>query len=164
LIDDLLNFSRIGRQPMNITQCDTRSIVESVIERLQTTNIPREIKWVIQDLPACQADYVMIQQVWFNLLENASKFSLSSHEPTVEVGSLQENEQVVYFVRDNGQGFEMKYAEKIFAIFQRLNHGEELDSTGIGLSVVQRILQRHGGRVWAVSEPNQGATFYFNLP
>jgi signal transduction histidine kinase len=164
LIDDLLNFSRIGRQTMRISQCDTKVIVEGVIERLRERNIPREINWIIQELPPCQADYAMLQQLWLHLLENASKYSMSSKEPTVEVGSLQENGQTTYFVRDNGQGFDMKYAEKIFALFHRLNHGEGLDSTGVGLSIVQRILQRHGGKVWAVSEPNQGATFYFNLP
>jgi signal transduction histidine kinase len=164
LIDDLLNFSRIGRQTMRISDCETKIIVEGTIERLRERNNPREINWIIQDLPPCQADYIMFQQVWFNLLDNASRYSLSSSEPTVEVGSLQQNGQIVFFVRDNGQGFEMKYAEKIFAIFQRLNHGEELDSTGIGLSIVQRILQRHGGKIWAVSEPNKGATFYFSLP
>jgi len=164
LIDDLLDFSRIGRQTMRVIQCDTKTMVENIVEKLQEKKHPRKIAWVIQELPPCQADFVMLQELWFHLLENACKYSMASKEPTIEVGSLQDNGQTVYFVRDNGEGFEMKYAEKIFAIFQRLNHGEELDNTGIGLSIVQRILQRHGGKVWAVSEPNKGATFYFSLP
>jgi light-regulated signal transduction histidine kinase (bacteriophytochrome) len=122
------------------------------------------VKWLVQDLPTCQADYVMIQQVWLNLLENANKYSLPSQHPEIEVGSLQEDEQTIFFVRDNGQGFEMQYADKIFRIFHRLDHDDALDSTGVGLAIVQRILQRHGGKIWTNSQPRQGATFFFSLP
>ncbi len=164
LIDDLLNFSRVGRQTLKIITCDNKSIVESIIEQLREKYPTKNVTWLVQDLPACQADYVMIQQVWLNLLENANKFSLSSQNPEIEVGSLQEDGQTVFFVRDNGEGFEMQYADKIFRIFHRLDHDDELDSTGIGLAIVQRVLQRHGGKIWTNSQPGQGATFYFLLP
>lgn len=164
LIDDLLNFSRVGRQTLRIITCDNKSIVESIIEQLREKYPNNNAQWLVQDLPTCQADYVMIQQVWLNLLENANKYSLSSQHPEIEVGSLQEDEQTIFFVRDNGQGFEMQYADKIFRIFHRLDHDGELDSTGVGLAIVQRVLQRHGGKIWTNSQPRQGATFFFSLP
>jgi signal transduction histidine kinase len=163
LIDDLLNFSRVGRQTLRIVTCDNQSIVENIIESLKEKYPARQARWKLGNLPACQADYALIQQAWLNLLENASKYCLSNPDPLIEIGSLQENEQTIYFVRDNGEGFDMQYADKIFHIFQHLSPENEFNSTGIGLTIVQRVLQRHGGKIWAVSSPGEGATFYFKI-
>jgi light-regulated signal transduction histidine kinase (bacteriophytochrome) len=119
----------------------------------------------VGDLPPCEADRSLLKQVWQNLIDNALKYSRHCHPPILEIGYLPVGTAAgpAYFVRDNGTGFDMKYAGKLFGVFQRLHRHEEFEGTGVGLAVVQRILNRHGGRVWAEAKPNEGATFYFTV-
>ena len=166
LIDDLLSFSRMGRGELNITCVDHEKLVRRLIAE---TTLDREhtIQWQIAELPASQGDEAMLQQVWFNLLENAAKYSSRAKPPRIQIGARTDEhapDEIIYFVRDNGVGFDMKYASKLFGVFQRLHSSSEFEGTGIGLANVQRIVTRHGGRIWAESEVGQGATFYFSLP
>ena len=115
-------------------------------------------------MPDCLADESLLKQVLVNLLSNAFKFTQKTQDAKIEIGSQQQNGETVYFVKDNGAGFEMQYAEKLFGVFQRFHREDEFPGTGVGLSIVQRIIQRHGGRIWAEAEVNKGATFYFALP
>ena len=164
LIDDLLNFSRIGRQTLRLTTLNLKPIIENIAKALDEKYPERKTIWKIAELPDCKADFGMIQQVMTNLIENAFTYTSTTEKPEVEIGSLKQNDETVYFVRDNGIGFEMKYAEKIFRVFHRLHHDNEFEGTGVGLAIVQRILQRHGGKIWSASEPGKGATFFFSLP
>lgn len=161
LIDGLLTLSRVGRKPITYATVPLRSLVEEAIALVQNSpeiSVPVEI--IIGDLPTVQADSTLLQQVFVNLMGNAVKFSRNSTAPRIEVGSLPEG---TIFVRDNGVGFPMEYADKLFGAFQRLHSQSEFEGTGIGLAIVQRIIHRHGGSIWAESQPNHGATFYFNL-
>lgn len=162
LIDDLLSFSRLGRSQLKKQQVAHSAIVYQVLTALRHEQENREIEILIGDLPTCQGDWALLKQVWINLLANALKFTRQRQIAKIEVGYKQEDE-VVYFVKDNGVGFDMQYAHKLFGVFQRLHHAEDYDGTGVGLAIVRRIIQRHGGRVWATAEVNQGATFYFTL-
>lgn len=164
LIDDLLNFSRIGRQTLRLTTLNLKPIIENITKALDEKFPERKTIWKIAELPDCKADFGMMQQVMTNLIENAFTYTSTTENPEVEIGSLKQNDETVYFVRDNGIGFEMKYAEKIFRVFHRLHHDNEFEGTGVGLAIVQRILQRHGGKIWSASEPGKGATFFFSLP
>ena len=164
LIDDLLNFSRIGRQTLRLTTLNLKPIIENITKALDEKYPERRTIWKIAELPDCKADFGMMQQVMTNLIENAFTYTSTTENPEVEIGSLKQNGETVYFVRDNGIGFEMKYAEKIFRVFHRLHHDNEFEGTGVGLAIVQRILQRHGGKIWSASEPGKGATFFFSLP
>lgn len=164
LIDDLLDFSRLGRKPLVLQPVDLTSIVQSVLETLALEITNRKIEWVLFELPVANADPILMQQVYANLIGNAIKYSRKRELARIEVGSLNQNGELVYFVRDNGAGFEMQYADRLFGVFQRLHREDEFEGTGIGLAIVQRIIQRHGGRVWAEAEVDRGATFYFSLP
>ena len=164
LIDGLLNFSRVGRQTMRMSTFELKPIVENIIKTLDDRQNSRKINWKIGDLPACTADYSMMQQALTNLIENAYTYTGTVPDPEIEIGSTTYNGETTHFVRDNGIGFEMQYAEKIFRVFHRLHHDDEFDGTGVGLAIVQRIIERHGGKVWSTSEPGKGATFYFSLP
>jgi PAS domain S-box-containing protein len=163
LIDELLELSRIGRKPLNKRAVDLHAAVQSVIESLAHEIAHRQIEWVITELPPVQADPVLIHQVYVNLIGNAVKYSSKLAQPRIEIGCRSEESESVYFVRDNGAGFDMRYAEKLFGVFQRLHRDDEFEGTGIGLVTVKRIIERHGGRIWAEAEPNKGATFYFTL-
>lgn len=162
LIDDLLSFSRLGRSQLKKQQVAPTAIVYDVLTALRHEQENREIEILISDLPTCQGDWALLKQVWINLLANALKFTRQRQIARIEVGYEQEDE-VVYFVKDNGVGFDMQYVHKLFGVFQRLHRAEEYDGTGVGLAIVRRIIERHGGRVWAKAEVNQGATFYFTL-
>ena len=131
---------------------------------LQDTLGDRTVQWDLKPLPATRADRALMHQVWVNLLGNALKFTRPRESAVIEVGCRSEADEDIYYVKDNGVGFDMQYAPKLFGVFQRLHRYEEFEGTGVGLALVQRIVQRHGGRVWAEGQVNGGATFYFSLP
>jgi PAS domain S-box-containing protein len=163
LIDDLLTFSRLSRMPLNKGAVDTDKQVRGVLEELGFQRQGRQIDVRIAALPPCQGDRALLKQVWVNLLSNALKYTGKCEAALVEIGSRVEKGATVYFVRDNGTGFDMQYAHKLFGVFQRLHRAEDYEGTGVGLAIVQRIIHRHGGRVWAESAVGQGATFSFTL-
>ncbi|HEX5398126.1 MAG TPA: PAS domain S-box protein [Verrucomicrobiae bacterium] len=163
LIDDLLAFSRLSRQPVNRQRVNTAKMVQDAREELKPQHDGRQIEFRIADLPPCVADSRLLKQVWINLLSNAIKYTGDRRPAIVEAGCARQNGGNVYFVRDNGVGFDMQYAGKLFGVFQRLHRADEFEGTGVGLAIVQRIVHRHGGRVWAEGRLNQGATFYFTL-
>ena len=163
LIDDLLTFSRLSRQPLNKEPVSLANLVRHVISELTDDQQDRQVEIDIGELPVCQADPALFKQVYVNLLSNALKFTRQRDAARIEVGCRQLNEEMVYFVKDNGTGFDMRYADKLFGVFQRLHRAEDYEGTGVGLAIVQRIIHRHGGRVWAEAEVDQGATFYFTL-
>lgn len=163
LIDGLLAFSRLGRQPLNQRKILPASIVQRVLEELQPEYTGRHVNIAVAELPPCQADPTLLQQVFANLLSNAFKYTRHRDPAIVEIGWRDENGRCVYFVKDNGAGFEMEYAHKLFGVFQRLHSADQFEGTGVGLAIVQRIIHRHGGRIWAEAEPETGATFSFTL-
>jgi len=163
LIDDLLTFSRLSRLPLSKSAVDTGKLVRRVLEELSLQRSGRHIDIRVGDLPPSQADPALLKQVWVNLLSNALKYSSKREAPRVEIGCAPENGQTAYFVRDNGTGFDMKYAHKLFGVFQRLHRAEDYEGTGVGLAIVQRVIHRHGGRIWAEAVVGRGATFHFTL-
>jgi signal transduction histidine kinase/CheY-like chemotaxis protein len=164
LIDDLLHFSRFSREPLHCLRVALRELVLQVAQRLKERLGDRQVEIQVGELPDCYADPALLEQVLVNLLSNAFKFTSGRDTARVEVGVLHQGNASVYYVRDNGVGFDMRAAEKLFGVFQRLHSQEAFEGTGIGLSIVHRIITRHGGRVWADSRPGEGATFYFTLP
>jgi signal transduction histidine kinase/uncharacterized membrane protein affecting hemolysin expression len=166
LIDDLLSFSRMGRTQLTPGEVDQDVLVADVIREGRYDRAGRKIDWHIATLPPVHADRAMLQQVWANLLDNAVKYSGKVAAPRIEVGSHADpaTGELVFFVRDNGAGFDMRYADKLFGVFQRLHGPAEFEGTGIGLANVRRIILRHGGRTWAEGAIDRGATFYFSLP
>ena len=163
LIDDLLTFSRLSRLPLSKSAVDTGKLVRGVLGELNYKQKRRQIDVRIAELTPCQADPALLKQVWVNLLSNALKYTGKREAAVIEIGCAQEKGQNVFFVRDNGTGFDMQYAHKLFGVFQRLHRMEDYEGTGVGLAIVQRVIHRHGGRVWAESSVNCGATFYFTL-
>jgi PAS domain S-box-containing protein len=165
LIDDLLSFSRMSRMEMMLGEVELDRVVREVIEQMTFETEGRSIEWQIGPLPVVNTDHAMIRQVWFNLISNAVKYTKLRERAKIEIGrGTDAPGEIVFFVRDNGVGFDMQYADKLFGVFQRLHKKEEFEGTGIGLANVRRIVHRHGGRTWAESAPDQGATFYFSLP
>ncbi len=165
LIDDLLVFSRMGRSEMKMAPVNLQQLASEIVQSLQRQEArDRAIEWKIDGLPTVQGDFAMFRQVFVNLLSNAVKYTRPKNPAQIEVGCFDEEKEVVIFVRDNGVGFEMQYAQKLFGVFQRLHRSEEFEGTGIGLANVRRIITRHSGRTWAESMPGAGATFYFSLP
>ncbi|HXI65701.1 MAG TPA: ATP-binding protein [Gemmatimonadales bacterium] len=163
LIDDLLVFSRLGRKPLEMGPVDLASLMQSVVEEQRQADPKRAIEVVVHSLPATLGDAGLLRQALSNLIENAFKFTRRQPKARIEVGSRVEGAETVYYVRDNGAGFDMKYATKLFGVFQRLHGESDFEGTGVGLALVQRIVHRHGGRVWAQAAVDQGATFYFTL-
>ncbi|MBE2283308.1 MAG: PAS domain S-box protein [Prosthecobacter sp.] len=163
LIDDLLTFSRLSRLPLSKRPIDTASLVRSVIEDLAPQREGRQIDIRVAALPGCEGDPALLKQVWVNLLSNAIKYTRKRDAAAIDVGCTTDSGGNVFFVRDNGTGFDMRYAHKLFGVFQRLHRAEEYEGTGVGLAIVQRVIHRHGGRVWAEAAVDQGATFYFTL-
>ena len=163
LIDDLLRFSRLGRQAMTRNPVAMADLVRQCLDELAAEREGRQVEIVFGELPPCRADATLLKQVWLNLLANALKFTRKRDPARVEAGSFAQDGEVVYFVRDNGVGFDMAYADKLFGVFQRLHRQEDFEGTGVGLALTQRIVHRHGGRIWAEARPEQGAAFYFTL-
>jgi PAS domain S-box-containing protein len=164
LIDDLLQFSRTGRQEMRQSRLNMNAVVQDVLAKLKAETENRNISWSVSDLPDVFGDYSLLRQVWINLLENAVKFTRHKDDAVIAIGVMKESEDSVFYVRDNGAGFDMQFAHELFGVFQRLHSQAEFEGTGIGLANVQRIIHRHGGRVWAEAQPDQGATLYFTIP
>jgi signal transduction histidine kinase len=164
LIDELLDFSRMGRQAMRYETVDSNLLLKEVLEQTRVEQSNREIQWIVPDLPPVNGDAAMLTLVWTNLISNALKYSRGRSPAVIEVGAKMESDEIVFHVKDNGAGFDMKYADKLFGVFQRLHREEEFEGTGIGLANVRRIIHRHGGRTWAESEIGKGAVFYFSLP
>lgn len=164
LIDALLQLSRCSRQPLSCTGVAMDELTRHIFQALVSECPQRCIRFRSGDLPVCHADPALIEQVLINLLGNAIKFTRSCEEAVIEVDCAREPQEFVFTVRDNGVGFDMKYSDKLFAVFQRLHPQTQFEGTGVGLSIVQRIIQRHGGRVWAQGAAGQGACFHFTVP
>ncbi|HVT71506.1 MAG TPA: ATP-binding protein [Lacunisphaera sp.] len=163
LIDDLLRFSRLSRQALRTQPVDMGKLVRAALADLAMQQEGRNLELRLASLPKGQGDSALLKQVWINLLSNALKYTRGRDPAVVEVGSADFDGQRAFFVRDNGTGFDMRHAGKLFGVFQRLHRIEDYEGTGVGLAMVQRIVQRHGGRVWAAAEPDRGATFFFTL-
>ena len=165
LIDELLSFSRMGRHALSFQKVVLEELVRDVIRELEPDAAGRNVDWCIGDLPVVSGDEAMLRIVLVNLMSNALKFTRPREKAQIEIGSLPgKATEVVIYVRDNGLGFVMTYADKLFSVFQRLHRTEEFEATGIGLANVRRVIARHGGRPWAEGRENHGATFYFSLP
>jgi PAS domain S-box-containing protein len=163
LIEDLLTFSRLSRQAIERRTVSPSSIAREALDDLQAEREGRRVELVVGDLPECKADPRLLKHVFVNLLSNALKFTRGREAARIEIGCRREGGEHVWFVRDNGVGFDMRYVDKLFGVFQRLHRAEDYEGTGVGLAIVQRIIHRHGGRVWAEGEIDQGATVYFTL-
>ena len=164
LIDDLLSFSRLGRRSTEYSDLDMNGLVRTVWDRLARDAECPQTDFRLGSLPEARGDRALLEHVWTNLLSNAVKFSSKKDQPVIEVGGITDSTERVYFVRDNGAGFNPKYSDRLFGVFQRLHDEDEFSGTGVGLALVQKIVTRHGGRVWADGKPGQGATFHFSLP
>ncbi|MFI5330869.1 MAG: PAS domain S-box protein [Desulfobaccales bacterium] len=164
LIDDLLGLSRLGRQPIRKSAIDLTAMTNRVFQQLQSQEPERKFQLAIGDLPEARGDHNLLKQVMINLLANAVKYSKGRETAAIEVGGRSAGDENIYYVKDNGVGFDERYGHKLFGVFQRLHGSEEYEGTGVGLAIVQRIIQRHGGRVWAEGKVGAGATFYFSLP
>lgn len=161
LVDDLLEFARLNRKQLSKQKVLTKAIMEQVVRDLQKQLEGRCVNVSVGDLPAVWGDSALLKQVFVNLVDNAFKYTRRRSDATVEIGSSNIDGERVFFVRDNGVGFDMKYASQLFSVFQRFHRAEEFEGTGVGLAIVQRIIQRHGGRIWADAAVDKGATFYF---
>jgi signal transduction histidine kinase len=165
LIDDLLAFSRIGRAETRESTFSLQQLVKEVVDEMPPDAAPRKVSWKIGALPDLYGDHAMLKVVFVNLIANALKFTRTRERAEIEIGSsFEDGQRVVVFVKDNGVGFEMKYYNKLFRVFQRLHRSEEFEGTGIGLAIVQRVIQRHHGTVWAEGAVNGGASFFFSVP
>jgi len=164
LIDDLLNLARIGRQVVSPRLTPLNWLIQAALEDLNSEASGRQIEWKIEDMGSAECDPGLLKQVFVNLLSNSIKYTRGRDPATIHIGQTRSNGERSIFVRDNGAGFEMEYAGKLFGVFQRLHKARDFEGTGVGLAIVRRIIQKHGGRVWAVAEPDKGATFFFTLP
>jgi light-regulated signal transduction histidine kinase (bacteriophytochrome) len=163
LVDDLLNLARIGRQDVHPRVLPLTAIVQDVIRELGSEAPDRQVKWRIGELPNAECDPGLMKIAFANLLSNAMKYTRPRSPAVIEVGQMFHNGRLAVYVRDNGVGFDMEYADKLFGVFQRLHRAEEFEGTGVGLATVQRIVRKHGGEIWADSRVDEGATFAFTL-
>jgi light-regulated signal transduction histidine kinase (bacteriophytochrome) len=163
LIEDLLALSRVGRAEIQISKIDMATLADSVFHELTNPESRKRIDFQVGLLLPAVGDPTLVRQVWINLLANAVKFSSKKERALIKVDCEVLGDEIMYSVNDNGAGFDMQYAGKLFGAFQRLHSIKEFEGTGVGLAIVQRIIHRHGGRIWAHAEPNRGATFYFTL-
>jgi light-regulated signal transduction histidine kinase (bacteriophytochrome) len=164
LIDDLLAFSRLGRKAIQLTEVNMTELAQSVYDNLSRQTPDQHAEFRLGKLPPANGDRALLGQVWTNLLSNAMKFSSKRDGALIEVSAISNEQEYIYFVRDNGAGFDPRYQAKLFGVFQRLHDASEFPGTGVGLALIQRIVVRHRGRVWAEGKPGEGATFYFTLP
>lgn len=164
LIDNLLEFSRIGKLDVSLVNVNMRELVDAIIAELKRAEPNRTINIIINELPNAKGDRNMLKQVFLNLIGNAFKYSSKKDAATIEIGGAEEQGSYVYYVTDNGAGFDMQYYQKLFGVFQRLHSNNEFEGTGVGLALVQRIVLKHGGKVWATGQVNEGACFYVALP
>jgi light-regulated signal transduction histidine kinase (bacteriophytochrome) len=164
LIDNLLEFSRIAKQNVSMININIGQMVQDIIDDQDHDEQGRKIKIKINNLKDIRGDKNMIRQVFINLISNACKYTSKNKEALIEIGSYPENNTIVFYVKDNGAGFDMKYYDKLFGVFQRLHSDTEFEGTGVGLAIVDKIVTKHGGKVWAVGKVNGGATFYVSLP
>lgn len=163
LVNDLLNLAHVGRQEMKKERTSLNLLIEEVIGEMKRETEGRDIEWRVAELPTVEGDPGLLKQVFANLLSNAVKYSRPRQHAVIEIGLRVMNDESVIYIRDNGVGFNMKYADKLFGVFQRLHRAEEFEGTGVGLAIVERVIKRHGGHIWAESELDKGATFYFTL-
>ena len=164
LINDLLMFSRMSRQVIQSGEVDMGLLVQAVSEECAAQAPGRKLQFQHHPLPQARGDSAMLHQVWMNLVSNAVKYTRPKPAAVIEIGGSTEGGELLYYVKDNGVGFDMDYVGKLFGVFQRLHSPEEFEGTGVGLALVQRIIRRHGGRAWAEGRINEGATFFFTLP
>ena len=171
LVDDLLDFSRMGRKELVRANVNMNELVQDILQELTALENGRKLNIRVMPLDPSKADLSMLRQVWTNLISNALKYSSKKEVTEIEIGSrwtdarMQDGqEEICYYISDNGAGFDMQYANKLFGVFQRLHKMNEFEGTGVGLALVKRIIQRHGGRVWAEGKINEGAKFYYTLP
>ena len=164
LIENILMYSRMVRKPMEKREIHIKKLAEGVISELTGEYMEREIEFKVNTMPHCKGDGVMIKQVLMNLLSNAIKFTRNREKAEIEIGSMKVNGEEAYYIKDNGVGFDMKYEDKLFGLFQRLHSKKEFEGTGVGLAIVDRLANKHGGKVWTEAALNEGATFYFTFP
>ena len=164
LIDDLLTFSKMSRLEVVDHSVDMKKLVTRCSQELLNYEKRQNYSLQVNDLPECKGDENMLKQVWFNLISNAVKYSSKVEKPVIEIGFIEDTKSNIYWIRDNGTGFDMKYAHKLFGVFQRLHRMDEFEGTGLGLALVKRIISKHSGEIWAESSLNAGATFYFSIP
>jgi light-regulated signal transduction histidine kinase (bacteriophytochrome) len=164
LIDDLLAFSRLGRRALQPVEVDLTALARQIFNELAEHAPKRRLKLRLTPLPPAHADPSLLRQVLINLLDNAIKYTRLRKVGEIQIGGAVQGSENVYYIKDNGAGFDMQYADKLFGVFQRLHSDEEFEGTGVGLALVQRIIRRHGGRVWAEAKVDEGATFFFTLP
>ncbi len=162
LIDDLLAFFKTARQDINKSSIPTAQLVAEVIADIDTKE--QMVDWLVHPLPGSYGDINTLRQVWVNFISNAVKYSRNTARPRVEIGSFIHEGQTAFFIKDNGVGFDARYSNKLFKVFQRLHTSGEFEGTGVGLAIVEKIVSKHGGRVWVEAEKGVGATFYFSLP
>jgi light-regulated signal transduction histidine kinase (bacteriophytochrome) len=163
LVDDLLHLAQLGRQGVQPQSVSLSAVLEKVLISIRAESTGRNIEWRVESLPTAVCDSGLMTIVLTNLVSNAVKYTRTRDKPVVEIGQTVKDGKPVVYVRDNGVGFDMKYADKLFGVFQRLHRAEEFEGTGVGLATVQRIVRKHGGTVWAEASPDNGATFFFTL-
>ena len=164
LIDDLLAFSKLDREQVAVLEINMEALVTLVKEEALSDDSSGKIEFHLDKLPWAKADPSLIKQVWINLISNAIKYSKYKPKPVIEIGAYKKDKFIVYYIKDNGAGFDMRYYDKLFGVFQRLHSPEKFEGTGIGLAIVQKIVSRHNGTIWAESKPDEGTCFYFSLP
>jgi light-regulated signal transduction histidine kinase (bacteriophytochrome) len=164
LIDALLTFSRLGRAELQLTKIKSKNIVNQVIKSFSEELTGRDVKINISEFPDVMGDATLISQVWINLISNALKYSKNVKKAVIDIGAKSEKDKTIFYIKDNGAGFNMKYADKLFGVFQRLHKTRDFEGIGIGLANVNRIVMRHGGKCWAEGEVGKGATFFFSVP
>ena len=164
LIDDLLAFSRIGRADLQKVKIDMNPLIESIYKDFTNPILQETYSFIVNQLPKVEVDPVLMHQALANLISNAIKFTSKKEKPTIEIGYTENENFYEFYIKDNGVGFEMEYANKLFGVFERLHSYKEYEGTGVGLAITNRIIARHGGKIWAKSEIDKGATFYFSIP